>query len=166
MILIVQHIQTLWTKASRGMPQAAKRSAVPRILSVPYIEVPQNGVIIHEVNHYEFTQFQAQVNTYAADQLFTYWDLHFQTNASAIDIFFNYATHRTGLPLRGGHMRKLFTLKPKQIGAFHINGRYASYESFWYEQHCINMAYVEKLNSLVFMNRKPDFLLDQLVTLF
>lgn len=42
-MIIVQHIETRWTKASRGMPGAALRNAVPRALPLEPVPEPDDG---------------------------------------------------------------------------------------------------------------------------
>lgn len=57
MTVLIQHIETYWTKISRGQPQAALRNAVPETYSVD--DVPdKNGVFYLHIQYSENNSFQ------------------------------------------------------------------------------------------------------------
>jgi hypothetical protein len=49
-MIIVQHIETRWTKASRGVPGAGLRNAVPRALPLEPVPEPVSGIYLHRVS--------------------------------------------------------------------------------------------------------------------
>lgn len=63
MNIVIQHIESYWTKQSRGSPAATLRNAVPETfpISIPF---ESKGVVLHEVNYYEHHHFKNPVIDY------------------------------------------------------------------------------------------------------
>lgn len=171
-ILIIQHIHIIWTKDSRGMPGAAKRNAVPKALQLPATQALQ-PVIVHEVNAHEFNKFELSEKISQCQQLKKHWCLKFETKHDetasgsnpSVQIRMDYNVQSTGLPSRGAYIRELFELAPSQSAVFQINGRF-SWDETWYEQHQINVAFLHKFNERIFLEKTPDFVVNQLEDLF
>lgn len=167
-ILIIQHIHTIWTKKSRGMPQAARRNAAPKAMPLPFVDSSQ-PFLIHEINAHEFNHFDLVEKSYWTPQLKHYWRLNIDADSTpainSASISMDYDPKYTGAPNRGAYIRKLFDLSPSQSALFQINGRF-SQEAIWYEQHQIHVALLHQLDSHIFLNKAPDFHVNQLENLF
>ncbi|MCG7550487.1 hypothetical protein [Pseudoalteromonas sp. Of7M-16] len=53
---IIQHIETYWTKKSRGHPRATLRNAVPEVFPIENVPETQ-GVLLIKVKHSEYSNF-------------------------------------------------------------------------------------------------------------
>lgn len=166
-MLVIQHLHTTWTKASRGMPGAGVRNAVPRALPLALPDAAADEVCLHHVAFDERDAFAARGRTESLQRARSYWSLTIDREGDAFILSFAYDPSRHGLPLRHTVPRRnrLFTLARGQTARFHINGRF-SYESQWYEQHCLNLAHVAKPDLALFVDRAPDHVVDLNAALF
>ena len=164
-MLVVQRIETLWTKESRGMPNAAKRNAVPRTLPLPRNDTNQ-GLYLHEVKASERDNFKLHQSTELWTDISKYWSLEFLQQDTVIEVLFTYNYYRHGKPSRGAYRRPLFTLVDGQVGVLHINGRFAFYSGQYYVQNFVNVANVCAVESGIFINGVPDFFVDETRNLF
>jgi len=61
-MLVVQHIQVIWTKASRGAPGAVQRNAVPEVFELPPAIVGQTAdLLVHQVIVRESNAFTPRI---------------------------------------------------------------------------------------------------------
>jgi len=58
MQIIIQIIETQWTKASRGAPHSDRRNKVPQITRIPEVDA-NSSTLLHHVVHYEHDNFAA-----------------------------------------------------------------------------------------------------------
>ncbi len=165
-MIVVQHIETIWTKKSRGMPGAAKRNAVPRKLEVPKCDFGPDGILIHKVFAREDDDFNLEQKTEMLNESNKYWTLTFQPKDSAVQILFAYNYYEHGHPDRGTYRGTLFRLGPRKQGTLHINGRFSSYSGQYYKQHFVNIGNVDKFNPKLFLENKPDYFVDKMANLF
>lgn len=165
-MLIIQHIETHWTKASRGMPGAGKRNAVPKKLQIPAVVTDSNGMLIHHVTAREENNFVLEQKTEIVEHATRYWTVAFQKTHDTVQVLFTYNTILHGLPKRNACKRPLFKLAPGKWGSFHINGRFASYSGQMYIQHVLNIGHGTACNPDWFLQSDSDIHVNELGHLF
>ncbi|QDU02069.1 hypothetical protein V6x_17570 [Gimesia chilikensis] len=165
-MIIIQHITTLWTKKSRGMPAAEKRNAVPHRLLLPEAPRPPPPVFVHEVIAQEGNNFQLQQTTEFPASEEQYWSFQFQQQADQLEVLFTYSWTEHGAPDRGSYTRPLFSLKLSQTGAFAINGRFSSDGGQSYAAHSVNLGFVNRFHNNLFLTQAPAHSIDLRAQLF
>jgi hypothetical protein len=168
-MIIVQHIRTRWTKASRGMPGAAVRNTVPRTMPLQPVPDPAPGIHLHGVSADEADGFELRQKSAiiaSGQQFTTYWSLRFHQEGASVRVEFRYLMEEHGLPGRERPRHPLFTLAPGEIGALHINGRFNYTSVQYYEQHFVNIANVHTPSPGLFTDRHPDYFVDMTANLF
>ncbi len=167
-MIVVQHIETRWTKRSRGMPGAAARNAVPRVMPLPAFPEGPDGIRVHKVMADEARGFDLHQHTeiVAPGHGFTkYWALRFVPAGPDVVVELRYESHEHGLPPRDETRRPIFRLKPGEIGTLHINGRFSYTSGQYYKQHFVNVAHVETAPRGIF-TRAADHFTDMTANLF
>ncbi|MCA9020586.1 MAG: hypothetical protein KDA74_10615 [Planctomycetaceae bacterium] len=165
-MIIIQHITTLWTKKSRGMPDAEKRNAVPHRLLLPVVPQQLPPVCVHQVSAQEVNDFQLKQTTQFPDQPEHYWSFQFQQQGDQLEVVFTYSRTEHGTPDRGSCTRPLFSLKLNQTGTFSINGRFSSYQGPYYQSHTVNLGFVDRFHDNLFLTQAPDHSIDLRAHLF
>lgn len=168
-MIIVQHIETRWTKRSRGMPGAAARNAVPRVMALPPGPEAAAGIYLHRVVADEDGGFDLHqvTGTIEPGRGFTeYWTLRLVPAGPAVVVEFGYVARQHGLPPRRGNRHPVFRLEPGEIGTLHINGRFSYTSGQYYEQHFVNIANAEAASRDVFTAAAADHFADMTVNLF
>ncbi len=165
-MIVIQHIITLWSKKSRGMPDAEKRNAVPHKLLLPDAPQPLPHVFAHKVIAEEGNDFQLKQTTLFPEPAQQYWSFQFQQQADQLEIWFTYSRTEHGAPDRGSYSRLLFSLKQNQTGAFSINGRFSSYDDQYYASHSVNLGFVDRFQDNLFLTQTPEHSIDLRATLF
>jgi len=164
-MILIQHIETIWTKKSRGMPKAAQRNAVPRKLKIPS-EVASCQIFVHQVFAREWKDFNLEQKTEIFRESNKYWTLIFLKSEEQVQVFFTYDHYKHGQPNRGTYRKSLFKLQLGETGALHINGRFSSYSGQNYKQHFVNIGNVYKLDSNWFLENESNYYVDQMAHLF
>jgi hypothetical protein len=167
-MIIVQHIETKWTKRSRGMPGAAARNAVPRVLALPGFPKTPAGIRVHKVMAHEDHAFDLHQRTeiIATGQDFTrYWTLQFVPAETAVLVSLKYSRDEHGLPPRREVRHPILQLAPGETGALHINGRFSYTSGQHYRQHFVNVAHADAWSPDLFM-READHFVDMTANLF
>lgn len=165
-MIIIQHITTLWTKKSRGMPAAEKRNAAPHRLLLPAAPRPLPSIFMHQVSAEEQTDFQLQQTTLIPASEAQYWSFQFQQQADQLEVWFTFSWTEHGAPDRGSYTRPLFNLKQNQTGAFSINGRFSSDQGQHYASHSVNLGFVDRFHDNLFLPQAPDHRVDLRAHLF
>lgn len=163
---LIQHIETIWTKKSRGMPVAQKRNAVPRILEIPNSNTESTGLIIHKVIADEKNDFELNHELQSFNDRNKYWSFTFENENDLLLVYFAYTYFQHGQPKRDERRFKIFTLKLNDWGSFHINGRFTSYSGQHYRQHFVNIAHIDKFNHQIFLDTKPKIFINKMENLF
>jgi hypothetical protein len=164
-MIVIQRIETSWTKISRGMPKAATRNAVPRVMEVPLTSPLKGELYVHAVKAKEQDNFALSEEVFVSDEL-EYRDLAFVKREDYIEVLFTYNYYSHGKPNRGGRRRTLFNLREEEMGAFHINGRITTYSGQSYVQHSIHIGNYASFEEDAFTGREPTVVVDRLVNLF
>lgn len=165
-MIIIQRIETEWTKLSRGMPNAAKRNAVPRKMLIPLNDITNNGIYVHEVKISEKDDFKIQQKTFNIDNTEKYWSLIFNNETGFVKVQFKYNYPEHGKPDRGRFKKTLFKLRENEIGIFHINGRFASYSGQYYSQHFVNIANTAEILGNIFIENEAAYYANKMADLF
>tara|TARA_R110002049_G_scaffold203619_1_gene374172 strand:+ start:1619 stop:2113 length:495 start_codon:yes stop_codon:yes gene_type:complete len=164
-MIIIQHITTLWTKKSRGMPAAEKRNSVPHRLLLPVASQPLPPVFVHQV-FAEENDFQLKQTTQFPTSEELHWSFQFQQQGDQLKVAFTYSRTEHGTPDRGSCTRPLFSLKLNQTGTFSINGRFSSYQGPYYQSHTVNLGFVDRFHDNLFLTQPPDHSIDLRAHLF
>lgn len=165
-MIVVQRIETTWTKISRGMPNAALRNSVPRVMEIPSNSGVSENIYVHEIKASEDSHFKTNHETFGVQDHNKYWSLSFTDQDGVLEVMFTYNYSDHGKPDRGAHRRPLFNLKEGETGVLHINGRFASYSGQYYKQHFVNVAHVIELSSDIFIKSEPVKFVNKMVDLF
>jgi hypothetical protein len=148
------------------MPGAGKRNAVPRKLEIPANAPVSDGMIIHKVTAWEQEDFALKQTTELIKDSGKYWTLSFRKENDAVLVLFTYDALYHGRPERNDNKRPLFKLVSDEWGAFHINGRFASYSGQYYTQHFLNIGNFSEFISDRFVKSAPKALVDEMDHLF
>ena len=165
-MIVVQHIQVHWTKASRGMPGAGRRNAVPLVCPLP--EAPMGkGLWVQEITAHESDEFRRRHHAPATGTASRYHGLNFTPVQDRLQVFFHYDKDLHGLPHRGPQKPlQLFDLSPGQIGTFHINGRFVSTRGQFYRSHTFNITHGTTIPQDAFTGNTPHRVADWRADLF
>ena len=167
MLIIVQRIETTWTKRSRGMPGAKARNSVPKALNLPILNSATEGLFIHEIHADESHNFELHQQSWHETDLMKYWSLHFCEESLSIRIFFTYNYHEHGQPKRNAHRQPIMKLDREAFASFCINGRFTSYYSGqFYRQHFVNLACIKSQTPDIFLSGEETMTVNKMVDLF
>jgi len=164
-LIIVQHLTTVWTKASRGAPAANRRKAVPWAIPIDIRE--EAPWVFQSADFAESSDF-----TYRSDRQFTRHThrerdrgLLLELLPDGLHVGFRWEPE-VGLPPR--HERQnAFILAPERYGRVIVNGRHSLDEGHWYTQSVYNVVVIaSRPMPNIFTARDPDELLDLRETLF
>jgi hypothetical protein len=166
-MLIVQHIKTQWTKASRGGAAAARRNAVPVSFRLPPALHRQDA--LHTIEIAEWEDFQ-----YRETWKFLSYGGHLQVGPvlihaglETIKVQFVWSWNECGAPERESH--KAFELRPGEWGRLICNGRFGSTYSMgqeWlYHKSVFNVLFGDSVEPDVFVITSPNAECSRLATL-
>jgi|CXWL01.1.fsa_nt_gi hypothetical protein len=164
-MIVIQHIETYWTKLSRGWPGSALRNGVPRALPVP-IGTNCPDVLVHKVDCTETDNFAIHQKVIDPGKPGRYWNLVFGSVGDIVQVWFEYSYASHGQPKRKLHDGPLFLLEFGQTGTLHINGRFATHSGQYYTQHFVNVAHVQAPLSDIFLRYPPTYFSDNMADLF
>lgn len=167
-MIVIQHIQTQWSKLSRGMPAAQLRQAIASAFALPDIGIPQRQdtiILLHQLNACEHDNFSLKQQVSYLNTS-SYWTFNFQQNNDGIAVYFKEDNYYHGQPHHAGYSHLLGCLKQNEIATLKINGRFAGKEGYLYKQHMINLACVQQVDADIFIRRKPMIVIDKTVDLF
>lgn len=164
-MILIQHIETVWTRQSRGMPGSAKRNAVARAMNLPDFPEPVGQLLIHKAIARETSNFTME-ESHSFQQEMTYWTLEFLLADNKLDTRFTYNYREHGEPNRGAYPVSLFKLNPSEWGSFQINGRFSSHNRQYYRQHFINILFADFFTNDIFVSGKARYQINKLADLF
>jgi hypothetical protein len=164
-MLVVQIVEILWTKATRGAPRANERAALPR----------------------QFT-LSGQTGAYVAERhRLAEWEANFASQPVRVDV--KPAVPGSEGELRitqghdgnvhlglngtssGGQPRRAFiadglVVKPGGYVRLLVNARHTSYSGQWYSETVFNVAMGQHISANRFLSAEPDQILDLKANLF
>jgi hypothetical protein len=173
--IIIQNINTAWSKQSRGGKLASERNAVPEALLFP-LEKPRKsagGLIEHCLAYTEWEGFStasySSLIEEPAGKIRTGCVL-IEPVGGELKVIFEYDTARAGMPIRysppGGKPSTRMRLQAGQWGRVLYNGRTASEETWWYDKVVINVGLFKTLREDVFVSTQPTQVISQMARLW
>jgi hypothetical protein len=163
MILIVQQIQTYWTKASRGAPAAVRRNAVPEALPVPapgaHWPGPAPSRLHHKLWFSESKDFRTPAEEVILDPVFNPLPVGCVSILHRDEVVwteFRYDGQFAGQPDRGV-LRKKIRTGPNEWAQVAYNGRFThGYDGYqWYVKLVVNVGVFSEFAADVFTRAKP-----------
>jgi hypothetical protein len=155
-MLIIQHIWTRWTKASRGANAARARP----LLDDAYLLPPMDAgapVLAHEIGADEWRDF-APIETAGpvTARIWKGWhNMRWRLRKRAVEISLTYPHVASKWP---AHLPSpLFILHPGETARIDWNGRFGfgSNHSSYYEQHIYWVAMAEAVEPRLFLDAVP-----------
>lgn len=159
-MLIVQRIQTRWTKLSRGGKLAALRNSTPHGISLADIPVQHEACMFHEIEFDECNNFRPETvaRFEKPTSHFQIEPVFFHVTQTHCELRFNWSWAHCGAPERESY--SLFKLAPGQWGQFICNGRFGpqtmSGDEWRYQQTVFNVGYKTSPNCRLFVDNEPD----------
>ncbi|WP_146159459.1 hypothetical protein [Allonocardiopsis opalescens] len=168
-LIVVQRIAVWWSAAGRGAAEAARRSALPRVLPLPGAPDPDARTTLHDVvlrdsadyrPHAEFGPAPDRPGRPAA----AHWGLRFAERGGVL------AVCRTSVADAFPQRRpgELFALERGTLGRYRANFRFVSLShrsEWWYAQWTLTVGYgVERPGA--FADTAPAAEVDALVSLY
>lgn len=175
-MILVQHITSSWSKASRGGPPAARRNAVPEALPLPTEAAGKRGdtLIQHTVSYGEDNDFASPLHdslTAGGAGVIRVGCVRVEPLAGAARVAFEYDPRAAGMPPRDTHPRAAaktgFELGAGEWGRVLYNGRFSSDEGgWWYRKTVVNVACCDEVKAEVFVSTRPLYTIDRMVVLW
>ena len=170
-LVIVQQINTHWTKASRGGESAGRRNAVPEIACVPIERIAgePHSLVHHRISYGERSGFahpreEICINPTIAPLVVGCVTIGY-TDHEARAAFY-YERGCGGAPERGWAQQTIH-LAVNEWGQIVYNGRFGGWDcGWWYEKTVVNIGLFEHITSDVFTRRKPDYRFAAMAKLF
>jgi hypothetical protein len=173
-MLIVQQIEIIWTKESRGGKQAVLRNSIPKVHNLPekVDSYKEEGLFEHRISYYEFENFKVNEQSVFTPGILDKYireSLIIELIDNRIKILFNYDQKYCGAPYRytnpEGNFKNSFILNKHQIGRVEYNGRFSD-DEWWYKKQIFNICLTDKVNKQLFINSDPDFKINYLEDLW
>jgi len=163
--VVVQIVEILWTKATRGAPRANERSALPR----QFILSGETGAYVAE--HHRLAEWEGnfalqpvKVETKQSVPG-SEGELHIgRGHDGAVNLGLS-GTPYDGRPRRAPVAEGL-VLKPGGYVRLLVNARHTSYFGQWYSEKVFNVAMGEHVAGNRFLSAEPDQILDLRANLF
>jgi hypothetical protein len=160
----VQQVDILYTKASRGAPQATERNRLPRAFALR-----SAGGHAFYFEHYKLLEakdFTANLeeclNATAPPHRQSDLVMELAENGLTLGLIWN---NLIGQPRRRDKPRAI-TIKSGQTARLSINGRYTSYSGQIYTEATYNVAFGDTISTDVFIKGEPDSVFDLRADLF
>lgn len=177
---LIQHLQTEWTKASRGGAGARRRNSTPDVAVFPCFlgfHSTEFRFRVHDVLYKECTAFSPDETLAIEDGSF--WRtgcVRVVSDGDILRVRFEYDGW-SGAPTREmfdaeGYCRLLneeaFYLRVGQWGRISYNGRLSCPDTgnWWYEKHTFNVGMALRAPEDWFTRSKPDYTYSQMARLW
>jgi hypothetical protein len=180
MEIIIQAIQTVWTKASRGGPGATRRNAVAEAFPLPLPDHRRGTVLpayfLHQLHCAERAAFHpvpqplttgALLDMLSIDQL----SIHPPDDTGIVRVtyhprkptYLSYARDDSGEYRPGGH--EALALRIGEWGRVRYNWRHGatvSVDDWWYDLWVVNVGFFTELRADAFLESPPNRVYSQL----
>lgn len=155
--VVIQHIETVWTKRSRGGDGARQRNAVPAALDLPSLS-RDHLFVLHHATFHEHDSFARHDQLRSADA-FADLKLRFLTlsiDGAALHVRFQRDGFNAATPSPFPY-KDPFVLEPRQWARLVYNGRFTAWNTgMWsYEKHVYNIGWFDKWASDAFERTRP-----------
>jgi hypothetical protein len=159
-IVIVQHIHTHWTKASRGGENARIRNGVPEAAKVPVQRIAAGNLnlIYHVLQYWEadgYRQPREEIRINPTVRPLAIGCVTIDHTTEEVIATFRYDQGCAGAPDRGW-ARKTLHLAVGEWGQIVYNGRFTGEDYWWYENTVVNVGLVERLTPGLFTRQEPN----------
>ncbi|MDB4766174.1 hypothetical protein OAG71_00655 [bacterium] len=175
-MLVIQHINIQWTKASRGGNLAEKRNLIAKSFPVPTAPPTydrQDHFVIHHVRFGESNEFIAPIDTeITSPKTGTPFTTKNVTVEQKVDTAIVTYEWRDGAPERKFFdksgtpvpVRKRFVASLNNWVMVEYNGRFTGYDCgrWWYEHSIINVAVTDTEYANLFVESNPNIFSQQL----
>ncbi len=153
-MLVVQLVEILWTKKSRGIPGADLRAALPRQFGIEPGEAPY---VFQHLCLAEWRDFSPVLvkNEARSTVPRTEGSLYLRADDPAAVRLGLLGQASGGQPRRHSVMQAI-TMRPGEFSRLVINGRHTSYSGQWYSELVYNVAYGQNIASGRFLQGEPD----------
>lgn len=157
-MIILQHIQTEWSKLSRGHPESKDRNATPEALEIP-MPISSYDVCLHEITFKEEDSFypRSRIITDPDKDVSSKLAISFRKFEKKLVFNFCWSWHYVGAPERRNS--EIFTLMEGQSGRIRFNGRFGAQsttgQEWIYRKNVINAYYGRTSNSRIFIENDP-----------
>ena len=151
---VIQHIETYWTKESRGNPGATIRNSVPD--TFPIGSPPETlGVFLNEIKYSEYSNFKSPTVSdfrYINENQQRQLGFKFENSSGELLVSkWNYS----------GHLKTIGTLKPNSWLKVVTNERVSLEYTWAYYKHVYNIYFGKAYNlSDAFSSQKPTTVLN------
>lgn len=159
-LVVIQHISTIWTKASRGGINAGTRTQTPEVLELPALAFPllESGVLVHEVVYAERDRFQypgEKLEQLERTDPFRYDCLKLELSQSVLSVALEWERNQ-GVPRRPNYPKRGWSLQEDQWGSVIYNLRLPFGEGMWsYEKHCLSIGWFHAYSPHLFLEAEP-----------
>lgn len=159
--ILVQAIETQWTKASRGAPAATHRNRVPEAVDLPAAlpDLGERSYVLQHVVYSESDGFQAPwykpVTATAAMAAFHFACIRVAYAHQFVRVDFEWYSVK-GVPRRP-EIHDRHTLQPGQWGRVRANGRFSFDDTWGYFKWIINIGFFAQVPTNVFTTTNPVF---------
>jgi hypothetical protein len=158
-ITVIQHVEVIWGKSSRGGTGARHRNALPRQTKLP--RVPErHAVILHKVTFNEFSGFKRKESVKKLKSLdeLVVPDLCWNLSEEELTVIYRRNPQNAAVANRVGHELAAFVISTNEWGELRYNGRFVDFDtgSWWYEFHVYNIGRFTKLSANCFLKTQPD----------
>ena len=160
----VQQVDILYTKASRGAPQATVRNRLPRAFVMYSV-----GEDTFYFEHYKLLESKEFVSTLqdrssaiSLPKRKNDLVMELSENTLTLGLMWNQAI---GQPRRQSNPRAV-TIKPGETARLSINGRYTSYSGQIYTEATYNVAFGDRISNEIFTRADSDSVFDLRADLF
>ncbi len=162
--IAVQHIRIIWSKQSRGMPQAQIRSLLPRNLMIGHDLKDKYNYCLYQM--LEKTHFSCQtVSVIHQDFIPLLAGNCLRLREENGQLMLGLLANEFGQPYRYPKAEAL-RLQPNQSAQLSINHRYTSYAGQYYSEDIYNVVYGEVIKQDAFLNQPTTKYLNLMADLF
>ena len=175
-MILVQHVTSSWSKASRGGPSAARRNAVPEALLLPKAAVGKRGnaLIQHTASYGEDNDFVSPSHdslTAESAGVIRIGCVRVEPLDGGARVAFEYDFRVAGMPPRDAHQmakaRADFELAVGEWGRVLYNGRFSSDEGGWgYQKTVVNVGCHDEVQAEAFVSTRPLYTIDRMASLW
>lgn len=156
-MIVVQELQTWWTKLSRGAPAAVARNATRVALRIPEAaRVSQLGPLVHRVRFDESDSFAPNTRDVPAGisaQRPVPCVRLIERERGVLLVNFEWEALTCGAPRRP--RGEPIHLKEGQCCRVVFNGRHGSERQWWYHHTVVNIAQLARPNADIFLEIAP-----------
>lgn len=157
--IVLQAIDTVWSKTSRGGEGARLRRTLPTALPMP-LECFASPYALHHATFAESKGFERSDRIVRGKSLpeLGVRDLLLQQEDASLAVQLVRDPHNAAVAGRIFHSVPAFSLKPGEWGQLQYNGRYVEHDrgNWWYEHHVYNIGLLDAADLDRFVRTKPD----------